>query len=478
MAKHSRLSASRTSQWVNCPGSLAIEEAFGSSDGGSGQAAMLGTAAHGLVERCLGEGSLPEDYRGRLIEIVDPDGEGEGVSILRRGAKWPADPQRVVFEVDGDMIQATERMVFYVHRRCVELELMEVGEPARMAKDLAGLVEKGIVRLETRVNPLPDRDDTGGTADVTIDAWPVTLEIVDYKNGSGVFVPIEGNMQVRSYLLGNMHLSGVDDYETVRYTICQPRHREAPEDGVMFEEVEPDELFGWGRDVLAPGAARVDEARAAVHDGATQGDPQDVVMERLFEMDLVSVGENGSHCTFCSLRAGCPAAARKVQDLAAVEFEEVEPSKIEDTPMGPNRLAVLLPWMPFVDAWVKDVKGDAERLMLSGKRVDGYKLVRGKSTRHWVEQREDEEGEVAELTEEDIVRELEEDFGLSRDDLYTDPTPQLKSGPQVEKLLRSDQRKRFNERLLFKPEGKLTVAPESDSKPAVEVDPADEFKED
>ena len=28
--------------------------------------------------------------------------------------------------------------------------------------------------------------------DVTIDAWPEVLEVVDYKNGSGVFVPIEG----------------------------------------------------------------------------------------------------------------------------------------------------------------------------------------------------------------------------------------------------------------------------------------------
>ena len=61
MAWHARLSASKTKEWANCAGIIALAEAFPVEDL-SGDAAMLGTCAHYLIERALGEGVQPSAY--------------------------------------------------------------------------------------------------------------------------------------------------------------------------------------------------------------------------------------------------------------------------------------------------------------------------------------------------------------------------------------------------------------------------------
>ena len=205
MAWHARLSASQTKDWFNCPGTIALKEMFPYDDP-SGEAAQLGTCAHALIERCLEEGVAPEAYRDRLIEIKFPDTEQEETVIMRKNAKWPKQAGRVIFEVDDDMIDATTTFIDYVIGRLVELfpqayDTTGFGDevPYGIAVDA---VKRGQLKLEGRVNPLPERDDTGGTADVTIDAWPDLMELVDYKNGTGVLVPVKGNLQLRSYTLG------------------------------------------------------------------------------------------------------------------------------------------------------------------------------------------------------------------------------------------------------------------------------------
>lgn len=450
---HARLSASGTKQWATCPGYPAWMEAHPELDGGSGYHAQLGTAAHTLGERCLREGSEPADYDGRLIEIID---EGS-TSILRKGAKWPKQATRIVFEVDQDMIEAVECYVRYIRGRILEL----------------GLTMKN-VRIEEHVVPLPERDDTGGTGDTIIDAWPDFLEVVDYKHGEGVFVPVEGNMQLRSYGLGALQEAGADDYATVRYTICQPRHRQAPWDGIMSEEVPASELLEW-KDFLLQAAARVDSAREMVAEGAT--------LQDLHADGLLSVGEDGSHCTFCELKGGCPAVLAKAQETALVDFHD-DPEPI-DTP-GANRLPSVLPWVPLLDSWLKALMAEAEGTLMAGGKVEGQKLVRKLSKRGWITERriasevEGEEATVEAVTPEDIALELVEEFGLDKADIYkeVEPTePVLLTGPKMEKLLPKKERKRFSDRLLYKPPGGLTMVPEGDKRTAVEVDPASDFED-
>ena len=205
MAWHARLSASQTKDWANCPGTIPLKEYFPYDDP-SGPAAQLGTCAHQLIEECLGKGLPPSDYEHRLIEIKHPDTDKEEVVILAKSAKWPKDPKRVVFEVDEEMVEATDTFIRYVLGRLAEL-FPETYDATGLDDEVdyswaKTAWEKGTLKLETRVNPLPERDDTGGTVDVTIDAWPELLEVVDYKNGTGVLVPVKDNWQLRSYTLG------------------------------------------------------------------------------------------------------------------------------------------------------------------------------------------------------------------------------------------------------------------------------------
>ncbi len=453
MGKHAVLAASQTKWWGNCPGAAAYVEVHPELEEPSGFHAQMGTAAHGLVERCIREGHRPGDYLGRLIEIVDPGGEGEGISILPEGARHPKDPTRVVFEVDADMAEATACMTEYVNRRCWELGLCEdADDPAQVA----ALVGKGTVRLESRGVPLPDRDDTGGTADVTIDAWPELIETIDYKNGSGVFVSVVGNEQLRSYSLGSLYDDGWQDYRKVIYPICQPRHPDSPPDGIMSEETTTAELIEWRDDWLEPAAEAVDDARLAVKTYTTLGE--------LHETGFLTIGEDGAHCTWCPLKADCPAWFAKAQKLAGADFKEEEAGDM-NIPTGSSELSAIIPWVPFLDKWLKAVKARGEHILLQGGTVEGQKLVRGRSTRSWDD----------EMNEDDIVSTMEEDYGVDPDDMYKAAEQTLITGPQAEKLVERASRGAFNEALLVKPEGKLTMVPEDDQREAVEVEPGGDF---
>lgn len=469
MAGHARLSASQTKRWATCPGSAAYLEANPLLEDSGSEYARQGTCAHALVERCLREGSAPASYKGRLITIIEDAKGHEGVSILKKNAPWPKDPTRVVFEVDLDMIEAVECMTDYVINRCIDLCLHGSQEsPENPAKFVAELIKFDTVRLEGRSVPLPERDDTGGTSDVVIDAWPDLIEVVDYKHGAGVFVPVESNEQLRSYGLGELLKAGQNDYEKVQYTICQPRHMQAPQDGIMSEEVSAKELLMW-QDWLSTRAGVVDDARALMATGAT--------LEDLDAGGYLSTGSDGGGCTFCPLMTRCPAALRRSQEMADTEFDD-DPKELE-ADAGPNRLAVLLPWVPFIDRWVRAIEADAERLMMQGGHIEGQKVVRKRSTgRKWLQARniapekEGDEPTVEIVTEEDIVAKLV-DLGAKEEDCYT--APKLLSGPQAEKLIPKKKRQELEDEFMYKPEGGLTIAPEDDTRDAVVVDPASDF---
>lgn len=445
---HARLSASQTKRWANCPGSVAYLEKYPNLEEPSGYHAMLGTAAHALAEHCLREGSEVFAYEDRLIEITNPGSDNEGTKILSKRSKMPKSTTRVVFIVDQEMIDAVSCMTRYVYKRCVELGLMDhemvLGE-ADWASEVAALVKNGTVRLEERVVPLPERNDTGGTGDVIIDAWPDVLEIVDYKNGSGIFVPVDMNDQLRSYALGALQSESAD-YDVVRYTICQPRHLKAPEDGIMYEETTVEELFIW-KNELAMAASQVDEARVAVADGAGLAD--------LFDAGFISAGKDGNHCTFCPIMGHpCPAAQAAAEAQCIKDFED-EPMDMLP-PTDEDALARILVWAPFLTKFLKEVEEKAETYLMAGGTVPGKKLVHGRSTRRW-----------ATSDEKAIIKLMVDEYGAQEEDLYSEP--KFITGPQAEKLVPKDQRKDFNSKMLDKPAGRITMVDESDKKPAVVI---------
>ncbi|KFH18475.1 DUF2800 domain-containing protein [Brucella abortus] len=464
MAKHARLSASQTKDWASCPGTIALKEHFPYDDP-SGEAAMLGTCAHALIERCLEEGVNPVSYKGRLIEIIRPNTDEEGTSILRAGAKWPKDPARKVFEVDDDMVEATTSFCHYVRTRLCELlpsRYQDADDPS-ISKDA---VERGTLKLEGRVNPLPGRDDTGGTADVTIDAWPEVLEVIDYKNGSGVFVPIHKNWQLRSYLLGRAVETDMD-YSGYRYAIGQPRHHLAPQpDGISWEDMTPDELVSFRDDDLVPAVERVDRARAVLD--AMDGPTLDEARAALYEAGHLTAGEDGSHCTYCVHLTDCPAARARVEETIGMDFAD-DPTELEP-PTGVNHLSVILPWKPFIETFLKQAAAKAEELLMNGTKVPGYKIVKKSGNRTW----------KPDLDEASVRKGLASKYGVDPSKLMTEPVPpKLITGPQAEKLVPAKRRPEFEEEYLYKPDGGFTMVPESDKREAVDptAQAADDFAE-
>lgn len=478
MAWHARLSASQTKDWFNCPGTIALKEMFPYDDP-SGEAAQLGTCAHALIERCLEEGVAPIKYAGRLIQIKAPDTSKEEIVILPRAAKWPKGTQAVVFEVDDEMIDATTSFIDYVIGRLVELfpeayDTTGFGDevPYSIAIDAA---KRGQLKLEGRVNPLPERDDTGGTADVTIDAWPDLMELVDYKNGTGVLVYVKDNLQLKSYTLGRAVENGGDlgDYAKYRYTIGQPRHHRSPPGGMSWEDQTPAELAAFRRQLVAA-CDRVDRARKVLVDlWSARRDPAgnaheevsiDDARNALFQTGFLSVGDDGGHCNWCPHLNSCPAALDKIQDTVGMDFAK-EADDIEP-PMGPNHIAAILPWKPFITKFLNVAAAKAEELALEEK-MPGYKMVRKSANRTW----------KPDLKDAAVVSRLSDHYGVDPKKLKTAPTPgKLRTGPQVEKLVTSKMRKEFEGEFLWKPDGGLTMVPESDGREAVSMsDASDDF---
>lgn len=489
MALHAKLSASQTARWWTCPGSQAWFEANPELVGGSGHFAQLGTAAHCLVEESLTQGLPPYKFEGRIIQIKETEAKGEHAVLLKPKAKAPKQSGAIWFEVDNEMIEAVEEMTEYVIWRLVDQgaiseELNDL-ERAREAAKLAA--KKDYLDLEGKTNPLPNRTDTGGTTDVTIDTWPEMLEVIDYKNGSGVYVPIEGNKQLRSYILGKAEKTGFS-HEMYRYTIIQPRHMDSR--GPRSEDITREDLIAWGVE-LNGRAAMVDKAREAVAGGAD--------LEALYKMGALSVGENGSHCLFCDLLTNCPAASGMAQTQAMVDFDDDEAGPIEAA--GENRLHTILPWVPFFDKWIKEMEANAERLLLAGSKVEGYKLVRKRSNRTWRttiqyvidpetktkrlptdEELADKKADfiyTVEGTDKEIAKLLLDEFELATDKvLVTETTTKRLTGPQTEKLIPKSKRGQFSELFLYKPEAGLTMAHADDKRPEVVSNPEADFDDD
>ena len=257
-----------------------------------------------------------------------------------------------------------------------------------------------------------------GTGDCVIVADEV-LQIVDFKYGLGVLVEAEWNPQMMCYALGALDLyDGIYDIHTVKMTIFQPRR-----DNVSTFTLSKEELLKWANTVLAPTAA------------------------------LAYKGEGeykaGDHCQFCKVKATCRKRAEYNLELAKYDFEM--PANLDDT-----EIAAILNRADELVSWVNDIKEYALSQALSGTKYDGYKLVEGKSNRKY--------------TDESTVASVVADAGF-------DPYEKKLLGITAMTSLLGKQR--FAELLgayITKPQGKPTLVPDSDKRPALNT-AKDDFKD-
>lgn len=250
------------------------------------------------------------------------------------------------------------------------------------------------------------------------------LNVVDFKYGRGVAVYADHNPQMMLYALGALNLFDcLYDIEQVTMTILQPRLS-----SISTWTISAEELYKWAEEVLRPKA------------------------------ELAAKGEgefiSGSWCRFCKARNTCRARAESFLELAKMDFQP--PALLSD-----EEVAEVMEKADELSKWASDVMAYAQAEAIeNGKHWNGYKLVEGRSTRRFIDEKKVEEAAK----------------GAGYTDIYNKSLITLTA---FEKLMGKDTFKEVLGSFVTKPAGKLTLVPVSDKRPEVTVNTVnDEFQED
>ena len=333
MSNHAKLSASGSHRWMNCPGSIRMEEGF--EDKGSKFAAE-GTAAHFLGAECLEQDKDPKDYEGKFIRVLS---NGDGAIIDHPVAiRTVKDP----FEVDDEMI---DNVATYV-------------DAIRAAKGHDKLL------IEQRLDFSDWVPDGFGTADAVIIRDGV-IEIHDLKYGKGVMVHAQDNYQLLLYALGAYAAySVVYSFDTIRLVIHQPRLQHLSEASITV-------------DALLAFAGTVEEAAKQ----ALQPDAPCVAGE--------------VQCKWCKAKAVCSEAARLTANTVGMTFENLTEDDTPLAP-GPEfvtneQLPNVFAKLDFIRNWCDAVHDFMLEELTKGSGITGYKLVAGRmGNRAWGDKAEAE----------------------------------------------------------------------------------------
>lgn len=275
-----------------------------------------------------------------------------------------------------------------------------------------------IVLIEQRLDFSRYVPDGFGTGDCVIVADGM-LSVIDFKYGVGIVVEAEKNPQMMCYAIGALELfDGIYDIDGISMTIFQPRR-----ENVSTYTISKAELLTWAEEVLKPTA----------------------------ELAAAGGGEfcAGEHCQFCRVKATCRKRAEYNLELARYDFEPA--ATLEDL-----EVEAVLAKADELAAWVSDVKEYALQAALAGKEWADWKVVEGRSVRRYVS--------------EDAVADKVSGAGY-------DPYEKKVLGiTAMTKLLGKAKFEELLGGLLEKPQGKPTLVPMSDKRPAMNT-AANDFKD-
>lgn len=340
------------------------------------------------------------------------------------------------------------------------------GKGWEVTDDMAGHVQKyldyvrsigGELMVEQRLSIEAITSEAGakGTSDAVILAGE-ELVIVDLKYGRGVKVDAENNEQLQIYALAALNeFEFLGDFQRVRMVIVQPRL---------------DHISEWVRNVP--------DLRTLFAEHVKRG------AERCFaamqyhgnykELHEKYLNPGNDQCRFCKAKAICPTLTEHVLSTVADDFVDTTQPVAPQIEHAAERTAErtfdnailgnLLGAVDLVESWCKAIRAKAETELLAGRPVPGFKLVEGRrGARRWADDKE------VEATMKSMRMKLEEmyDFSLisptTAEKLHKAGTIGPRQWPKLQGLITQS-------------EGKPSVAPESDKRPALVIQAtADEF---
>jgi hypothetical protein len=415
VSDHAKLSPSKRSRWALCPGSIREEAKY--PDPGSGPAAADGTHSHTLLERCI-----------LSYQFIDP--------MTQIGATYE-DPEGE-FIVDADRAARVKVAYDYI-----------------MERSMNGLLP---VISEKKVDPkfLLGRDDLSGTVDCQIIGGD-TLELIDYKDGMGI-VTAEGNLQLEQYAYGvlagyKLPVNAEYPIKTIRMTIIQPKMALRGMPAITSHDVSVRDLLSR-MGIIVTQAAATDAPDAPLVPGESQ-------------------------CKFCRAKGSCSALASNVMKEVGIMFQPVvsqtldvaqqsadkDPSTMDDA-----QIRQIMEAAPLMRQLLEGVEKEALRRLEAGQTIPGLKLVNGRGSRAWA------------LPEDKMAEKLVK-MGIPKTAIYE---TKLVTPAKAEKLtwekrdgskvtLTERQLKTMETEYVVKMAGKLSVAPESDGRPAVVLNAAPLF---
>lgn len=414
MSAHAQLSPSRAHRWMACPGSIREEAKYPET---TGPAAIDGTHTHTLLELCVKDDLAdPNKYVGMALT----DHEGEFVVDMERA-------RRVMVAIE------------YIRDQ---------------VKEYNGLFT---ILPEQRVDPahLIGRNDMAGTVDVQIFGGDI-IELIDYKDGMGV-VEVIDNPQLMQYALGvlasfKLPINVEYPYKRVRMTVIQPK--------LAVKNINPISSYELPVSAILNKIGHVVVAAKATDDPDAPLVPGD------------------SQCKFCRAKGSCAALAGNVMKEVGVMFQPTvqsfdiaqQAANKDPATMDDQQIRQIMEAAPLMRQLLDSVEEEALRRLKAGTTIPGLKVVNGRGSRVWS------------LPEDQMAEKLI-GMGIPKSAVYE---TKLVTPAKAEKLtwakrdgtmkqLSDRQLKTLEQEYIVKMAGKLTVVPESDSRPAVVLNAAPMF---
>jgi hypothetical protein len=403
MSEHARLSPSGAHKWMSCPGSLLLEQGIPDT---SSEFADEGTAAHFLAACCLEQECDAAFYLNRQIIVGERDCHFATASENNT-------PTTRRFHVFDDMVDFVQKYV----------------DSVRAYADGNQLMIEQRVEFSDYVG-VPDQFGTSDAVIITSDGEEI--QVHDLKYGRGVKVDADNNEQLMLYALGALNEFGmVGDFKRVRMVIHQPRLYHVSEWVCSVEEL----------------LAFAEKAKAA----ATR--VEEILLVQVATGEDLNPSEDA--CRWCKAKATCPALAEHITETIGAEFEEIIEGSRNFEPDFAHPLHTQMQAVDLIEDWCKAVRAEVERRLFAGQKVPGYKLVEGrKGSRKWVDATDVEATMKSMRLKEDVIYERSLISPTTAEKLHKSGAIGPRQWPKLQELITQT-------------EGKPSVAPASDKRPAL-----------
>ena len=260
--------------------------------------------------------------------------------------------------------------------------------------------------------------DVYGTLDyVIIDFVNCHAHILDWKFGSGVTVYAKENPQLLAYAAGAVKWPTVVQDITIHAVQPAIDHYDAYDYSI-------NELYGWVHGTLA---IAINKCHSSGIDKFVPGIEQ---------------------CRWCEAKNHCEARTTFVQETALKLFSAKE--KLATCPTIED-LVKLVEIAPLVESAIKSIRLYLQKELESGHNIPGLKLIRGRANRKWV-------------NENDTITWLAKNTSI--EELFKST---LRSPSQFEKEVRTLKKSEGFKKLYETPDGKISMVPESDGRPAIQT---------